>query len=257
MCYFSNTPKLNANEIAISLNRVFVLSLFLLSLLKTRSETKMAIKIAVLSQKGGVGKSTLARCIAVEYANHDWSVKIADMDLKQRTVTAWNAVRMDNEFEPAVEVQGFASVKDVLKQEANYDLIVFDGAGQADIQTLKIAQASDFIILPTGVSTDDLVPQVKLAHEFIKKGIERKRIGFSLSRVGGSERELTDAKEYIGVAGYKFLGRIDERTSITQAHDMGKAANETKYPTVNKVVDEVLQGIIDSIEALDDKVQVA
>ena len=162
----------------------------------------MAIKIAVLSQKGGVGKSTLARCIAVEYARHGWSVKIADMDLKQRTVTAWNALRMENKFEPAVEVQGFANVKDAIKQENSYDLIVFDGAGQADIQTLQIAQASDFIILPSGVSTDDLVPQVKLAHEFIKKGIERKRIGFSLSRVGGSERELIDAKEYIEVAGY-------------------------------------------------------
>lgn len=217
----------------------------------------MAIKIAVLSQKGGVGKSTLARCIAVEYARHDWNVKIADMDLKQRTVTAWNALRMENEFQPALEVQGFGNVKDALKQEKSYDLIIFDGAGQADLQTLEIAKASDFIILPSGVSTDDLVPQVKLAHEFIKKGIARKCIGFSLSRVGGSERELTDAKEYIEVAGYRFLGRIDEKTSITQAHDMGKAANETKYPTVNQVVDEVLQGVIDSIEALDNKMEVA
>ena len=217
----------------------------------------MAIKIAVLSQKGGVGKSTLARCIAVEYARHDWNVKIADMDLKQQTVTAWNALRMENEFEPSVEVQGFGQVKDVLKQEESYDLIVFDGAGQADIQTLDIAKASDFIILPSGVSTDDLVPQVKLAHEFIKKGIERKRIGFSLSRVGGSERELIDAKEYIELAGYKFLGRIDEKTSITQAHDMGKAANETKYQTVNEVVDQVLQGIIDSIDSLNNRMEVA
>ena len=38
---------------------------------------------------------------------------------------------------------------------------------------------------------------------------------------------------------------------------MGKAANETKYPTVNKVVDQVLQGIIDNIESLDNKMEVA
>ena len=217
----------------------------------------MAIKIAVLSQKGGVGKSTLARCIAVEYARNDWSVKIADMDLKQRTVTAWNALRLENGYEPKIEVQGFGSVKDALKQEANYDLILFDGAGQADLQTLEIAKASDFIILPSGVSTDDLLPQVKLAHEFIKKGIQRKRIGFSLSRVGNSERELTDAKEYVEIAGYQFLGRIDERTSITQAHDMGKAANETKYQTVNSIADEILQSIIDSIDSLNNKMEIA
>jgi len=210
----------------------------------------MAIKIAVLSQKGGVGKSTLARAVAVEYAKHDWNVKIADMDLKQRTVATWNAKRLDSDFEPKLEVQSFAEVKDALKQEKNYDLIIFDGAGQADLQTLEIATASDFIILPSGLSSDDLVPQVKLAHELRKKGIERPKIGFSLSRVGASERELKDAQEYIELAGYKFLGRIDEKTSITQAHDMGRAANETKYESINKVVDEVIQNIIDSIDAL-------
>jgi len=41
----------------------------------------MALVIAVVSQKGGVGKSTCARLIAREYAQAGWNVKIADLDL--------------------------------------------------------------------------------------------------------------------------------------------------------------------------------
>ncbi len=215
----------------------------------------MAIKIAVLSQKGGVGKSTLARAIAVEYARNEWRVKIADMDLKQRTAATWNAKRMDFGHKPALEVQSFGNVADALRQEDNYDLIIFDGAGQADAQTLEIAQASDYIILPSGVGSDDLLPQVKLAHEFLKNNQARGKIGFSLSRVGSSDRELRDAREYIEIAGYQFLGRIDEKTSITQAHDNGQAANETKYEGISKVVDEILQNIINNIDLLNEQVQ--
>lgn len=208
----------------------------------------MALKIGILSQKGGVGKSTLARAVAVEYARHNWMVKIADMDLKQKTSATWNAERLANEHTPKLEVQSFASVRDVAKQESNYDLIVFDGVGQADLQTLEIAKACDFIVLPTGLSKDDLIPQIKLAHEFLKKNISRSKIGISLSRVGHSKRELDDAIEYIGLAGYKYLGRIDEKTSISQAQDLGLAANETKFDTINQVVDDLLQNIINSIE---------
>jgi chromosome partitioning protein len=41
----------------------------------------MAVIIAMVSQKGGIGKSTLSRLIAREYANAGWSVKIADLDV--------------------------------------------------------------------------------------------------------------------------------------------------------------------------------
>jgi len=210
----------------------------------------MAIKIGVLSQKGGVGKSTLSRALAVEYARHEWQVKIADMDLKQSTSAMWNRERMNQDHRPSVAVETFAHVKDMLKQEDNYDLIIFDGAGQADLQTLEIAKHCDYIILPSGLSKDDLTPQVRLAHEFVKKGLKRSTIGIALSRVGRSDRELEDTKEYIQLAGYQYLGHINEMTSISQCHDMGRAANETKYESINAQVDELIQSIVDKVELI-------
>lgn len=212
----------------------------------------MALKIAVVSQKGGVGKSTLVRSLAVEYARNDWSVKVADMDLKQKTTTEWNCVRMESAVSPSLAVEPFAKVRDVLKQDHLYDLILFDGAGQADVQTLEIAKACDMVILPTGVSRDDLLPQIKLAHELRKKGIPVKRMAFCLSRVGGSHVEQEAAIEFIEEAGYFYAGLIQERTSISQCHDLGLAANETKYPSINQVIDQMIQTLGDRLNVIEE-----
>ncbi len=213
----------------------------------------MALKIGVVSQKGGVGKSTLVRALAVEYARNGFSVKVADMDLRQKTATEWNCLRMDSSISPAVAVEPFAHVRDVLKQEGAFDLVIFDGAGQADAQTLEIAKAVDFVILPTGVTRDDLIPQIKLAHELRKKGIERERLAFALSRVGASSAEQEAATEFIAEAGYLYAGMIQERTSIGQCHDNGLAANETKYSTINQTVDQLIQNLGDLINKVQER----
>ncbi|MCB0651523.1 MAG: ParA family protein [Saprospiraceae bacterium] len=211
------------------------------------------MRTGVLSQKGGVGKSTLVRSLAVEFARNKWNVKIADMDLKQSTSTIWNRKRMDNEIVPGISAEPFSSVKDVLKIEPNHDLVIFDGVGQADGQTLEIAKVCDFVILPSGVTADDLEPQVKLAHELKKKGVPSAKIGFCLSRVGNSKNEFEAAREYITISGYTYLGMIPEKTSIGQCSDEGLAANETKYPSINLVVDELIQNIYNQVMQLNDE----
>lgn len=207
----------------------------------------MALKIAILSQKGGVGKSTLSRLLAVEYARNDWQVKIADMDISQGTVTEWNRVRMKHQVAPTIAVEQFMMVKDALKQEAHYDLLIFDGEPHSTKKTLDIAQESDFIIMPSGVTLDDLLPTIKLAHEFKKNGIDRKKIGIALTRVGDSQGEINGAREYIEEAGYHCLGTIQEKTSIGQAHDGGRAANETAFKSVNQYTDKFVQAIVDRL----------
>ena len=206
--------------------------------------------IGIVSQKGGVGKSTLSRLLAVEYARNEYSVKIADMDLSQATVSEWNRVRMGKEYEPLVHVEQFNSVIEALKQRNNYDLIIFDGAPHATRMTLDIALQSDFIILPTGVTLDDLRPTIRLAHELVSKGVDAKKIGIVLSRVGSSVNEINGAQRYITEGGYAYLGIIPEKTSIGQAHDLGKAANETNFKTITQSVDDVIQSIVNQISVI-------
>lgn len=210
----------------------------------------MSLIIGVISQKGGVGKSTLSRAIATEYARNDWSVKIADLDLSQGTVTHWNADRMAHNIEPRISVEQFQSIKGLEKQKEYYDLIVIDGAPASNRQTLDIARFSNLLILPTKTTLDDLRPQIKLAHELRKNGINQAQIVFVLSMVGKSVGEVEGAKEYIEEAGYGCIGMIFQKDSIGQAHDSGRAANETPFKSVNESVDEVIQKVVDHIQAI-------
>ena len=45
--------------------------------------------ISVVGQKGGPGKSTIARAIGTCYAAAEWQVKIADLDINQSTSFGW------------------------------------------------------------------------------------------------------------------------------------------------------------------------
>lgn len=206
--------------------------------------------IGIISQKGGVGKSTLARLLAVEYARNEFEVKIADMDLSQGTVSEWNRVRMSKGLEPTISVEAFNSVTTALKKKDSFELLIFDGAPHATRMTLEIALQSDFVILPTGVTLDDLRPTIRLAHELVSKSVPIHKIGIVLSRVGSSANEVNGASRYIIEAGYAYLGVLPEKTSIGQAHDIGKAANETTFKTINEAVDKLIQNIVNYIAEL-------
>ena len=211
----------------------------------------MTLVIGVISQKGGVGKSTLARLIACQYAANEWSVKIADMDLSQGTSTGWNRRRMQNSISPVVAVEQFMTVADATKSAKNHDLLVFDGAPHSTRMTLEIAKVSDIVVIPTGVSLDDLEPTIRLAHELKQNKIEKEKIGIALSRIGNSDAEVEEARNYIAQSGYfLFEGLIQEKTAIRRAQDEGKSATETLYKSINERVDVLMQSIVNRIESI-------
>jgi chromosome partitioning protein len=211
----------------------------------------MTLIIACVSQKGGVGKSTVARMLAREYAANEWSVKIADMDNKQLTSTRWNARRNENGFQPELEVQNHKTVSQALRTAESYDLLVFDGKPHSSAETLEIAKQADIIIIPTGYSLDDLEPTITLANDLVKGKINRQKIHIIFSRTGNSEAEAQEAREYVQAAGYRFIdGELPERTTYRRASDLGKAATETTHPSTNQYADQVVQKIVDRINEL-------
>ena len=218
----------------------------------------MAVAIGVVSQKGGVGKSTLARLIAREYAQAGWTVKIVDLDISQGTSFQWQARRLQNSLEPVVPVERFGTVEQALRVATQYDLLIFDGPPHSSAGTLKIAEASDLVILPTGLALDDLEPSVLLAHELAKKGVDRKKIVFALARVGESAVEINEARTYIDQAGYAVLpGEIPEKTAYRRASDEGRTLTETRFPSLNERSDQLAQSIANHLEKLQKKGKVS
>ena len=200
--------------------------------------------ISVVGKKGGQTKSTFARAIAVSYAKAGWNTLIADMDAGQGTTINWQSRRLENGFKPEVSVQQFTRIDQVAPLTDKYQLIVYDGLAKASALTLDIAKSADLVMLPTGISLDDLEPTVKLAHELKKNGISISKMTVGLSRVGNSNIEIQEAREYIQEAGYHVLdGAIPEKVGYRRAQDAGRAITETQFSTLNKAAQEVINSI--------------
>ncbi len=86
----------------------------------------MAIIVCVVAQKGGVGKSAIARTLATIYVKADWEAKIADLDVSQTTCTDWNNRRIRNNILPEIAVQQYPRVTSVLKDAQHLDLMILD-----------------------------------------------------------------------------------------------------------------------------------
>jgi chromosome partitioning protein len=212
----------------------------------------MTYIIGFVSQKGGVGKSTLARLVAREYAANDWNVKIADLDPGQGTSFKWHNRRLQSKIEPDIAVERFRTVEKAMPFADHYDLFIFDGPAHSNSGTLAIAQASNLVVLPTGLSVDDMEPAVLLAHELTGQGVSRDKIVFAFCRVGESDAELAESQSYVTQAGYNALaGTLPERTAYRRATDEGKALSECSFPTLKKKADDVAQAIIDRLSASD------
>lgn len=199
--------------------------------------------VAFVSQKGGVGKSTLSRALAREAATSGLSVKVADLDTQQGTVSDWHRQRLDNGHPPLGSVEVFGKASDALRLAENYDIMILDGAARASAATLEVARSSDLVVLPACASRDDLIPAVKLAHELRKAGIERKALVFALCRVT-TPAEIADAREFIEEAGYRVLeGALLEKPAYRQAQNEGLAVTETRFSSLNSKADQLLSSL--------------
>lgn len=198
----------------------------------------MAYIIGVVNQKGGVGKSTIARLVATEFARMDgatWDVKIADLDVSQSTSFQWMQRRHSAGTTPEIRVEGYQRLEKAIGEAEHFEVMVIDGAPHATADTHRIAKAAQLVIIPTGAALDDLQPSVRLAHELKKAGVPTPRIIFALTRTGDSEAETNEARTYLGVAGYQVAaGSLPERVAYRRASDVGLSAAETGFPSLNE-----------------------
>lgn len=207
----------------------------------------MGTIIGFVSQKGGVGKSTLSRAVAREAAKEGLSVKIGDLDTQQGTSINWHRRRLDAGLEPVFSVEPYRTAKQAIAQAGDYDLFILDGPARTSGGTLDIAQAADLIVQPTGASLDDLEPAILVFHELIKENIPREKLAFALCRVG-TEAEERQCREYIAQARYQVLGGcLFERPSYRQAQNIGQAITETRHTSLNNQAQTLIQSLIDLI----------
>jgi chromosome partitioning protein len=206
-----------------------------------------SVIISCLSQKGGVGKSTLTRLIARSYAAAGWTVKICDFNTRQGSIMDWIAVRNRENVEPQIAAELYTQPTAMAREP--YDLVVADGKPDSDQSSLEIARHSHVVVIPTGLTLDDLRPQVRFALELAEKGVAKERIVFVLNRTTDSEVALVEARNYLE-ANFGFrVARKDLllRTGYQMAQNFGRAVSESKYPGLNDRAEEVAAEIVEVV----------
>lgn len=111
--------------------------------------------IAIIAQKGGATKTTLAIHLAVEAVNDDKEVMIIDLD-PQASATKWKEIR-EGETPLVVSIHS-AMLDKTLKmaREAGAELVIIDTAPHSDNTSLTAAEKADLIIIPTRTGLLDL-----------------------------------------------------------------------------------------------------
>ncbi|HEY3847060.1 MAG TPA: ParA family protein [Acetobacteraceae bacterium] len=112
---------------------------------------------ALVSQKGGSGKTTLALHLAVEAARRGERVLLVDLD-PQASATKWADRRQASPVDIDVSSEQPARLDTVLKaaEAGGYTSVILDTAPNADQAALRAARSANVVLIPCRPSILDL-----------------------------------------------------------------------------------------------------
>ena len=208
--------------------------------------------IAVLNQKGGSGKTTIATHLARGLQLQGHSVLLVDSD-QQGSARDWRAVNEDNPV-PVIGLDRPTLDKD-LKNVSDKEFIVIDGSPQATNLALSAIKAADFVLIPVQPSpydvwaTNDLVD---LVQQRIEMTDGKLKAAFVVSR---AIQNTNIGKEVAAVLQDYNLpvldARIVQRVSYPNSASVGKTVFETESAKSNAVT-EITQ-LVNEVKTFFDK----
>jgi len=125
--------------------------------------------IAVLNQKGGCGKTTIAINLTHSLQNQGYKTLLVDSD-PQGSARDWNAEN-DGKIIPVIGLDRVSLANDIEAIKNGYDFIVIDGAPSIAKLAAAAVKIADFILIPVQPSpwdiwaTADLVEIIKARQE--------------------------------------------------------------------------------------------
>lgn len=208
--------------------------------------------IAVLNQKGGSGKTTIATHLARGLQLQGHSVLLVDSD-QQGSARDWRAVDEDNTV-PVIGLDRPTLDKD-LKNVSDKEFVVIDGSPQATNLALSAIKAADFVLIPVQPSpydvwaTSDLVD---LVQQRIEMTDGKLKAAFVVSR---AIQNTNIGKEVAAVLQDYNLpvldARIVQRVSYPNSASVGKTVFETESAKSNAVT-EITQ-LVNEVKTFFDK----
>ena len=205
--------------------------------------------LAIVSQKGGVGKTTIAVHIAVAAAKAGYSVAIIDLD-PQATAAQWADWRGEGprrggegadenaDPNPVVVAAPHARLGPTLKEaeKMGVDLVILDSPPAADSAAVAAAKAADLVLIPTRASASDL-HAIKTTAELVK--VAQKPASVLLNAVPARANSLIEEVATVIHSLNLAIAPVClvDRAALHHAVINGRTAGE--YEPLGKAADEV------------------
>lgn len=203
--------------------------------------------LALLNQKGGVGKTTLAVHVATALARRGRRIMLVDAD-PQGSALDWSAMRQAEPLFPVIGLPRPNLHKEVPTHASQYEDVVIDGPPRVNELTRSALLAADMVLIPVQPSPYDVWAAKEIVDLFREAVVfkEKLKAAFVVNRKIVNTAIGRDVVE--ALAGYRlpvFASSVCQRVSFAEsaAHGStvledspeGQAAGE-----IEAVVDELL-----------------
>lgn len=205
--------------------------------------------IAIIGQKGGTGKTTVAQILAVAAENSGHISAIIDLD-PQVSACQWGDIRQADG--PIIVDAAPARLPKILEtaRSQGVTFTVIDTAGRAEQAALAAAKAAQLVLVPLQPSVADL-NTVQSAQEIIKLAGSLRHVAI-LTRVKSRGTRHIETSEWLQAEGLSVCPiTLGDRVTYQDAYAQGltpaefdpasKAAQECKelYEFVNELLNEL------------------
>lgn len=183
------------------------------------------IVIAVAMQKGGVGKSTLAKSLSVASAKEGLMVLALDMD-SQQSMTRWGRRRGADQL-PAVRFTTQLDLQDELDKAraAGCDVVFIDTPPAQSTEAFLAVKKADVVLIPCtpDIESFEQLPTTVLA----AKALGTRALAVLNKVTPNSTNEISAARAVFAEAGVEMVDQVLHRLKIHKEASLeGKAAPE-------------------------------
>lgn len=204
-------------------------------------------KIAVVMEKGGVGKTTVALNLAVAAVQNGRTAAVIDID-QQATASKWTDRRTDEKpwVVPTLTARLPAAIKQAEAQ--GVDFLVVDTPPHSGSDSVEAARRVDVVLIPVEPHLFSLETLPKLA-DLLRLAGDPPAL-FVINKAATQGTEGANAAEYIKAQGFTVCPVILHlRAAHRHATNVGKVAAE--YEPGSKAAQEAIQLYMYTIQFID------